>query len=143
MARDRININNNYYDELIKYMNEKNILDFGMLDNKDIFLLAASLGLNNPTEIQGGKFGFVRLEYIKTYEMSLMASILLGKATNNDEIDKYSDVELSYSEAERCAETGFGILKQKIEDAKNDEELLYKRLMSEIDLLYETKVIGN
>ena len=64
--RDRLFINVGYRDSLLKECDEKNILGFHMLEAKDIFLLAAALGLNEPRDIGGKRDGYFRTSYIKT-----------------------------------------------------------------------------
>ena len=113
-----------------------------MLETKDIFLLAVALGMNSPTDIKGKRDGFTRTSYIKARDKSLLASLLLGKAENQDEIDKLANDDLSYEEAEKCAESGFAVLKEMIESASFDEELLEKRIIAQLNLLYEKNIVS-
>ena len=87
--RDRLFINVGYRDSLLKECDEKNILGFHMLEAKDIFLLAAALGLNEPRDIGGKRDGYFRTSYIKTVDKALMASILLGKEENKENCNKH------------------------------------------------------
>lgn len=141
MARDRLRLNKNHI-EIMKQWKNENYLGLNDSETKDIFLLLASLGLDNPKELQSVD-GYVLLSYIKTYEKSIMASILLGEASSNEEIDKVADAELSYLIAERCAESGFDKLEEYIRSANNDNNFLTKRMMSKLDLLYEQNVMSN
>ena len=136
---DRIFINKKYKESIDLWSGEKNILDFKDIENIEKFTLAASFGIDNPKQIEGSREGYVRLTSIPTYSKAILSSILLGKAENG-EIDKCADEEKCYEEAERCVESGFMVLKEKINEAKGDEDLLCKRLMAEIDALYETKI---
>ena len=136
---DRIFINKKYKEYIDLWSGDKNILDFKTIENIEKFTLAAALGINNPQNIVGVRDGYVRLTSIPTDSKALLSSILLGKA-KNDEIDSFANEEKCYEEAEKCVESGFLILKEQIDDAKGDEELLCKRLLSEIDRLYETNV---
>ena len=122
---------------------DKNVLGMHMLETKDIFLLATALGLEKPQDIQGKKDGYVRLSYIKTYQKALMASILLGLEENRDEIDKFANEDVNYDEAERCAESGFKILKEMIDSAGGDIELFEKRIFSQLNMLYQKNVASN
>ena len=74
-----------------------------------------------------------------TYDQTLLNIIKLGVAKNDDEIDEFIDIELNYSEAERCAVTGFEILQDLINNNK-DEELLIKKMIRELEQLYLTNV---
>lgn len=136
---DRIFINKKYKEYIDDWSDEKNILDFKAIENIEKFTLAAALGVNSPSNINGAREGYIRLTSIPTNSKSLLACILLGKASN-DEIDLFANDDLCYEEAEKCVETGFLVLKDRIDDAKGDEDLLYKRLLVEIDRLYETNV---
>ena len=141
--RDRLFINLKYRDGMLKKWDEENILGMHMLETKDVFLLAAALGLNEPRDSEGKKDGYVRLSYIKTYQKSLIASILLGLEKNKENIDSFANAEVNYDEAERCAEAGFIKLKEIIESAGGDTELLEKRIFSQLNMLYQKNVASN
>ncbi len=141
--RDRLFINLNYRDPMLNDWDEKNILGMHMLETKDIFLLATALGLDDPQDIQGKKDGYVRLSYIKTYHKALMASILLGLEENHDRIDEFANEDVNYDEAERCAESGFKKLKEMIDSAGGDMELLEKRIFAQLNMLYQKNVASN
>ena len=141
--RDRLFINLNYRDSMLSEWDEKNVLGMHMLETKDIFLLATALGLEAPQDIQGKKDGYVRLSYIKTYHKALMASIFLGLEENRDRIDEFANEDVNYDEAERCAETGFLKLKEMIDSAEGDAELLEKRIFSQLNMLYQKNVASN
>lgn len=136
-------INLSYRDLMLNDWVDKNVLGMHMLETKDIFLLATALGLEKPQDIQGKKDGYVRLSYIKTYQKALMASILLGLEENRDEIDKFANEDVNYDEAERCAESGFKILKEMIDSAGGDIELFEKRIFSQLNMLYQKNVASN
>jgi hypothetical protein len=139
--RDRLYINVLYRDQ-IDVWKEKKVLGIEMLENKDIFLLAVALGMGSAAEIQGKRDGFIRTSYIKSRDKSLLASLLLGKLESQEDIDKYANDDLAYEEAEKCAEAGFAILKDMIESASFDEELIEKRVLAQLNLLYEQYVVA-
>ena len=141
--RDRIYINGSLREGLLKECNEKNYFGFKLLETKDIFLLAVALGLDKPEEMKGKKDGYFLLKNVKTYDKALFSSILLGLEENAAETDKYANADLNYDEAERCAEAGFKILKQLIDDASGDMELLEKRSLQQLDMLYQKNVATN
>lgn len=136
---DRIFINKKYKNWVDEWSNEKNILDFKTIENIEKFTIAAALGVDSPLPLIGGREGYVRLQSIRSDNKAILSSILLGKA-DSKEIDSCSNEEACYNEAEQCVESGFIKLKEKIDAAKGDEELLCKRLMVEIDRLYEINV---
>ena len=141
--RDRIFINGTLRDGLLKECDEKNYLGIHMMETKDVFLLAVALGLNTPEEMQGKKDGYFLLKNVKSYDLALFASILLGKPENRDAVDRYANPEANYDEAERCAEAGFKKLKELIESAGGDEELLTKRTLAQLNMLYQQNVASN
>ncbi len=114
-----------------------------MMDAKDIFLLATALGLDSPEEMKGKKDGYFLLKNIKSYDLALFASILLGIPENKDDIDRYANREINYDEAERCAESGFKKLRDIINSAGGDQELLEKRVLQDLQFLYEKNVAAN
>ena len=136
---DRIFINKKYKPYIDEWSNDKNILDFKAIENIEKFTIAAALGVDSPLPAKGAREGYVRLQSIPSDNRAILSSILLGKADSN-EIDGCSNEEACYSAAEECVESGILILKDIIDKAKGDEELLCKRLMVEIDKLYEINV---
>ena len=141
--RDRLFINLKYRDSVLKNCIDNEVLGIHMLEAKDIFLLAVALGLDDPKEIQGKKDGYFRTSYIKTYDKALLSSILLGVEENKENVDTYANLDVNYDEAERCAETGFMRLKETIDSANGDSELLEKRILSQLNFLYQKNVASN
>lgn len=136
---DRIFINKKYKSWIDEWSNEKNILDFKAIENIEKFTIAAALGVNSPIPTTGAREGYVRLQSIPSDSKAILSSILLGNIESK-KIDGCSNQESCYNEAEKCVESGFIKLKKLIDDANGDEELLCKRLMAEIDRLYESNV---
>ncbi len=65
-----------------------------------------------------------------------MVCVLLGTVKDNDEIDSYANFDVSTDLCEQCAETGYAVLQKKYNDAECDEELLERRLIKELEMLY-------
>lgn len=140
-TRDRI-----YYPRKFKQFNQSltnheiKTLGLDNLSKLDLFKLAVAYGLDNPKDFDGAKEGLFLLKDIKsTYDQSLFNTVKLGIANNNDEIDEYCNLELNYDEAERCANSGFEKLKDLVE-LNQDEELLIKKMIRELENLYLTNV---
>lgn len=140
-TRDRI-----YYPKKYKKFNQAltnhEIKSLGLdnLSKLDLFKLAVAYGLDDPKEFEGAKEGLFLLKDIKSiYDQSLFNTVKLGMANNNDEIDEYCDLDLNYDEAERCACSGFGKLKDLIE-SNQDEELLIKKMIRELENIYMINV---
>jgi len=133
---------NEKYRSFIDELKVNDALGFKVLDNKESFMLAVALGLNQPSECKKKRFGWTRKSYIKTSDKALLSAVLLGTATNDEEINQYADLDKSITLCEQCAETGLEILKQKYDKAEGDREVFERRLLKELDLLY-TQVVEN
>ena len=139
--RDRIYFPRKY-KQFNKALSDHDIKTLGLdnLSNLDLFKLAVAYGLDDPTDFDGAKEGLFLLKDLKTtYDQTLLNIVKLGTAQNNDEIDEYCNLELNYDEAERCACTGFGKLKELVE-SNSDEELLIKKMFLELETIYFTNV---
>lgn len=139
--RDRI-----YYPKKYKQFNQSltnheiKTLGLDNLSKLELFKLAVAYGLDEPVDFEGAKEGLFLLKDIKsTYDQSMLNTVKLGLASNNDEIDQFCDLELNYSEAERCACTGFRKIKELVEN-NSDEELLIRKMFVELENLYTTNV---
>lgn len=141
--RDRIFIPQSYRDEMLDGWQSKNTLGLKVLENKDIFLLAVALGLSTPEDFKEKKDGYFLLKNVETYDKALFGSILLGKLENTDNIDSFSNMDINYDESERCAISGFKKLKDFIDSAGGDSELLEKRALAQLNLLYQKNVASN
>ena len=140
-AGDIIYINEKYRS-FIDELKANDVLGFKLLDNKESFMLAVALGVNQPTECKKKRFGWTRKSYIKSADKAMWASVLLGTATTDEEINQYADLDKSIELCEQCAETGFEILKQQYDKAEGDAELFERRMLKALDLLY-TQMVEN
>lgn len=82
------------------------------------------------------------LKNIKTYDKAILSSICLGKEENKINIDNFANSDVNYDKAELCAEFGFKKLKEIIESAGDNDELLEKRLFKDLKELYDKNVEG-
>jgi len=129
--------------ELLEKWKEEKVIGFDSIESKEIFLFLAAIGLESPKEIQGKKDGYLRREYLREADKAFFSSKLLAKRSENEEIDQYCNFDDAILDMEKCAESGFDIFKEKVEKADGNKELLYKRLLSELDMLYEKNVKEN
>ena len=90
MRKDRLVIDKDN-ESLIEILRAKDILGFHDSENKEIFTIAVALGSRDPKEIQTKNTGFVRAEYIKTWDKSILSSALLGTANDDNDLDNYSN----------------------------------------------------
>lgn len=116
------------------------------IDNKEQALFLAALGCDSPVPLSSKKDegGWFRTESVTKYskDVAMMSCILLGTAKNDDEYDKFSQLEEYMSYVEQCAESGFRIVEKKLEESNDDNDLLERRMLKELDLLY-TAVVEN
>ena len=118
-------------DELKK----KDVLGLNLAEGKDIFMLAVALGLNSPAQLKS-KEGLFLNTALKTADRALMASVLLGTVTDEAQLDEYANLELSADLCEQCAEAGYQVLQRLYNDADCNADLLERRLLRDMELLY-------
>lgn len=140
MARDRVFINGDYRT-MVDQMKDTDILGFSMVENKDSFMLAVAMGIENPIEVKN-KDGWFLTKNIKTDDKALMAAVLLGTADNDSDVDAFSDLDKAIDLCEKCAETGFYQLKKKKDEADYDADVMERQLLKELDQLYLANVEG-
>lgn len=138
MARDRIYINSNFRPE-IEEMKEEDLLGFSMVENKDSFLLAVAMGIDSPEAVKS-KDGWFLLKNLKTTDKALLAAVLLGTVSDDSEVDSCADIEKAIDLCEQCAESGFKELRNRIIEAGKDRDILERRMMKELDMLYTSYV---
>ena len=123
----------------IDEMKDRDILGFSMVENKDSFLLAVAMGGDSPEAVKS-KDGWFLMKNLKTTDKALLAAVLLGTANDDSDVDAFADIEKALDLCEQCAESGFKDLRKRIIDAGKDREILERRMMKELDLLYTTNV---
>lgn len=123
----------------IDEMQDRDILGFSMVENKDSFLLAVAMGVDSPEAVKS-KDGWFLMKNLKTTDKALLAAVLLGTANDDSDVDAFADIEKALDLCEQCAESGFKDLRKRIIDAGKDREILERRMMKELDLLYTTNV---
>ena len=141
MARDRVYINSGYRSD-IEEMKDTDLLGFKLVENKESFMLAVALGLDSPEPVKN-RDGWFLMKNLKTTDKALLAAVLLGTAENDDDVDCFSDLEKSLDLCEQCAEKGYEELRKRVLDSQMDRELLERRMIKELDLLYMNLVEGD
>lgn len=141
MARDRI-YTSSQYRTVVDELKENDALGISIAEGKDIFMLAVALGLESPTQLKN-KVGLFLNTALKTADRAMIASVLLGTATDDSQLDQMADFDASADLCEQCAETGYQILQKKYNDANCDSTLFERRLIKELELLYAKNVIGD
>lgn len=125
--------------KIIEELKDKeNVLGFKPLDNRDLWLFAVALGLSSETnnDDKKGSSSWVRTETFKSQEdIAYIRLCLLGKASE-EEVENCIDLDSNFRQSELYANKGFEILKEKVELANNDNELLSKMLMNDLERLY-------
>lgn len=138
MARDRI-YTSSQYRGVVDELKKNDVLGLNVVEGKDIFMLAVALGLENPTPLKN-KVGLFLNTALKTADKALMASVLLGTVTDDTQIDEFADQDMSADLCEQCAETGYQLLLKKYNDADCDPDLMERRLIKELELLFMKNV---
>ena len=134
MAKDRLYVSPDY-KAVIDGLKEKDVLGFKIAENKEIFMMAVALGLSDPMPLKK-RDGLSLYTALKTVDRSLIASVLLGTLIDSDNVDEYADFDKSAELCEQCAEAGYLVIQQKYNDAGCDEELLERRMIKELEILY-------
>lgn len=119
-------------------LKEANLLGFNGLDNKDIFLFMVALGINEPTaeaNYKGVSGGWFRTETLENDDESnhLYYLLTMGVA-NEEEIEKYVDLETNYIKAQYYADAGFKMLKQIYNEERGNIEAIERRLLSILEI---------
>ena len=130
---------NSIYRAEVDKMKENNQLGFDMVENKDSFMLAVAMGVAIPEPVKS-KDGWFLMKNLKTADKALLAAVLLGTAQNDSEVDSYADIDKAIDLCEECAEAGFRELTKKILEAGNDRDILERRLLKELDMVYSVNV---
>lgn len=141
MARDRV-YTSSQYRVVVDDMKEKDVLGLSLVEGKDILMLAVALGLANPTQLPN-RVGLFLNTALKTTDKALMSSVLLGTATEKDEIDAFTDLDKSLDLCEQCAESGYQALLKKYNDAGCDNEVFERMLLKELDFIFAKNVDGD
>ena len=126
-------------NDLLKgpYSEEDAPLGLNHAENKEKFILAMGLGYEKPREIVNKySAGLTLRTAIKTADEAFMAAALLGTLTSDADINAKANFSDVAAYAEKCADTGFDILWEMIDDAEGDEELLERRILQKMDLWY-------
>lgn len=143
MARVTLNIAKAYDDGFIEDIEKRKYFQLhnNSATRADLFCFAIALGEmegREPTPIQnvGATKSFVRTEYLTNVE-PMFSCLYYNKELedNPDKIDDICNRDEVYNLAEKCANTGFGILKEYTE--KLDEETLFYKLITYMDKKYE------
>ncbi len=133
--------------EYLDGLHEKGI--FGLsssIDNKDQALFLAALGCDQPVPLIGKKDegGWFRTESVTKYskDVAMISCLLLGTAKTDEDFERFSQLDAYMEYLEQCAENGFRIVEKKLDECGGDNDLLERRMLKELDLLY-TSLVDN
>lgn len=141
MAHDRVYVSD-AFKKTTDELKDQDVLGLSMAEGKEVFMLAVALGLDKPTVLIKRQGLFLNTA-LKTADKALIASVLLGTMSDDEDMDQYADFDKSCELCEKYAETGYQVLLKKYNDAGCDEELLERRMLSEVDLLYSKNVLNS
>ena len=143
MARVTLNIAKVYDDGFIEDIEKKKYFQLhkNAATRTDLYCFAIALGemeSKEPTPIQnvGAAKSFVRTEFLTNVE-PLLSCLYYDKELKDkpEKIDDICNRDNVYNLAEKCANTGFGILKEWTEQI--DEETLLYKLIGYMDKRYD------
>ena len=143
MARVTLNIAKAYDDGFIKDIEKRKYFQLhkNAATRTDLYCFAIALGEmegKEPTPIQnvGAAESFVRTEYLTNVE-PLLSCLYYDKELKDkpENIDDICNRDNVYNLAEKCANTGFGILKEWTEYI--DEETMLYKLIGYMDKRYD------
>ena len=143
MARVTLNIAKKYYDGFIEDIEKSKYfqLNKNATTRTDLYCFAIALCEmegKEPTSIQtvGNTNTFVRTEFLANVE-PFFSCLYYDKVLKDkpEDIDELCNKDEVYNLAEKCANTGFGVLKDWIENM--DDETLFYKLLSYMDKRYE------
>ena len=142
MAKDRLYINRDYR-AFISSLQANNILGTDGADAKDIFELAAAIGMYGPIPADHNRDGYILTKTIKVEDKGILDAMYLGTAKETDNIDEMADFDKVIEYTEQCAEAGFAKLKEDVESAGyQNREIIEKRMINDLDDLYIKNVRG-
>lgn len=113
MARDRVYVSDSFKKTTDELKNQ-DVLGLSMVEGKEVFMLSVALGLDNPTLLKNRQGLFLNTA-LKTADKALIASVLLGTMSDDEDMDQYADFDKSCELCEKCAETGYQVLLKKIQ----------------------------
>ncbi len=143
MARVTLNIAKTYDDGFIENIEKRKYFQLhkNAATRTDLYCFAIALGEmegKEPVPIQedGATKSFVRTEYLTNVE-PLLSCLYYDKVLkdNPENIDDICNRDEVYNLAEKCANTGFSILKEWVENI--DEETLLYKLIGYMDKRYK------
>lgn len=143
MARVTLNIAKAYDDGFIENIERTKFFQLhkNVTSRTDLYCFAIALCEmegKEPTSISsvGAAKSIVRTEFLTNVE-PLLACLYYDKMLkdNPEDIDNICNRDEVYNLVEKCANTGFGILKEYTENL--DEETLFYKLISYMDKRYE------
>ena len=139
--RRRRRINQKKRNKLYQVCCYKSCYNFTQsLGNKDIYLLAVAMGLDNPTEQMIKPESWTRVVNFSEKDKALIISALLGTAGSTDEIEEYCDLNNAFSYCKKFTDAGFEEIDRIAADVKYNPELLVRKMLNYVDEIYDDVV---
>ncbi len=127
--------------EVITKMKAHNLLSIGTgegdSNNKDIYLLAIALGLENPTDKMSKPESWTRTVYFSGFEKSLVKAAYLGNIADSDDISDYCDIREAFAYCKMLTDEGFLEIDKFAQEALYDPELMVKKMLEYVDSIYD------
>jgi hypothetical protein len=103
----------------------------------ELFLFAMSLGINSSLELENQE-SFVLAQSIKPEDDALLFATSIGYEEDTTDINKTSEKSYVYDFAQKCANSGFLMIENMIQNENPISVEL--KLLSELDDLYQKNV---
>ena len=127
--------------EIVVKMKEHNLLSIGKgegdSNNKDIYLLAIALGLENPTDRMSRPESWTRTINFDEFDKSLVKAAYLGSVADGDNISQYCDIREAFSYCKKLTDAGFIEIDKFAHEALYDPELMVKKMLEYVDSIYD------
>lgn len=132
---DRLNYSKNS-KKIVEEIDKIGFLDLGNNESSriELFTFAMALGCSCPLELESSE-GFVLSHYIKPDNEALLNSISLSQCPDDSKISEYLERAKVYEYVQKCAEAGFVILGDWMENKSLEQVEL--ELISKLDDLYD------
>ena len=127
--------------EVVAKMKEHNLLSIGKgegdSNNKDIYLLAIALGLENPVDKMSRPESWTRTVNFGGFDKSLVKAAYLGTAADGDDISRYCDAREAFSYCKMLTDAGFLEIDKFAQEASYDPELMVKKMLEYVESIYD------
>lgn len=122
--------------DFINILKEENFMSFNYLDNINIYLFFATMGMMDPLDVPS-KTGFIQLQG-KTDIQAKVSIFLLGTNVTEFGLDTNSDLKKCVEYADMCSYSGYKKFSKIYDEYRGNEDNLMKLIEIQLNTLYDT-----